>query len=340
MIEEQNRLIESEERRAYWRRWGPYLSERQWGTVREDYSPHGTAWDYFPHDHARSRAYRWGEDGLCGISDNHQRLCFALAVWNGRDPILKERLFGLGNPEGNHGEDVKEYYFYLDSTPTHSYMKCLYKYPQAAFPYRRLVEENARRGRPQPEYELLDTGVFDGDRYFDVTVEYAKGGVDDLLIRVTAVNRGPEAAELHLLPTLWFRNTWSWDVGAARPQLQATASTPGKAVIAARHQTLGARWLHAEGAPELLFTENETNFPRLFGVPARSTYVKDGIGERVVAGKEDAVNPARVGTKADEEGKPIEVLFGALAMQQWGIRRNPAEEKLDLSHYPKEFVEF
>ena len=298
MIEEQNRLIESEGRRAYWRRWGPYLSERQWGTVREDYSPHGTAWDYFPHDHARSRAYRWGEDGLCGISDNHQRLCFALAVWNGRDPILKERLFGLGNPEGNHGEDVKEYYFYLDSTPTHSYMKCLYKYPQAAFPYRRLVEENARRGRPQPEYELLDTGVFDGDRYFDITVEYAKGGVDDLLIRVTAVNRGPEAAELHLLPTLWFRNTWSWDVGAARPQLQAPASTPGQAVIAARHQTLGARWLHAEGAPELLFTENETNFPRLFGVPARSTYVKDGISERVVAGKEGAVNSARVGTKA------------------------------------------
>jgi len=298
MIEEQNRLIENEERRAYWSRWGPYLSERQWGTVREDYSPHGTAWHYFPHDHARSRAYRWGEDGLCGISDNHQRLCFALAVWNGRDPILKERLFGLGNPEGNHGEDVKEYYFYLDSTPTHSYMKCLYKYPQAAFPYRRLVEENARRGRPQPEYELLDTGVFDGDRYFDITVEYAKGGVDDLLIRVTAVNRGPEVAELHLLPTLWFRNTWSWDVGAARPQLQATASAPGQAVIAAKHQTLGARWLHAEGAPELLFTENETNFPRLLRVAARSTYVKDSINERVVAGKEDAVNPARVGTKA------------------------------------------
>ena len=219
-------------------------------------------------------------------------------MWNGRDPILKERLFGLGNPEGNHGEDVKEYYFYLDSTPTHSYMKCLYKYPQAAFPYRRLVEENARRGRAQPEYELLDTGVFDGDRYFDITVEYAKGGVDELVIRVTAVNRGPEAAELHLLPTLWFRNTWSWDVGAARPQLQATASAPGQAVIAARHQTLGARWLHAEGAPELLFTENETNFPRLFRVSARSTYVKDSINERVVAGKEDAVNPARVGTKA------------------------------------------
>jgi hypothetical protein len=298
MIEEQKRLIENGERRAYWSRWGPYLSERQWGTVREDYSPYGTAWEYFPHDHARSRAYRWGEDGLCGISDNHQRLCFALAFWNGRDPILKERLFGLGNPEGNHGEDVKEYYFYLDSTPTHSYMKCLYKYPQAAFPYQRLVEENARRGRPSPEYELLDSGVFDGDRYFDITMEYAKVAVDDLLIRVTAINRGPEAAELHLLPTLWFRNTWSWDTGAARPQLQAISSAPGSAVIAARHQTLGTRWLHAEGAPELLFTENETNFSRLFGVPARSPYAKDALHERVVGGKDDAVNPARVGTKA------------------------------------------
>ncbi|HEV8531185.1 MAG TPA: glucosidase [Methylomirabilota bacterium] len=298
MIEEHNRLMENEERRAYWRRWGPYLSERQWGTVREDYSPYGTAWEYFPHDHARSRAYRWGEDGLCGISDNHQRLCFALAFWNGRDPILKERLFGLGNPEGNHGEDVKEYYFYLDSTPTHSYMKCLYKYPQEAFPYQLLVEENARRGRPSPEYELLDTGVFDGDRYFDITMEYAKVTVDDLLIRVTAINRGPEAAELHLLPTLWLRNTWSWDRGASRPQLQAISSAPGSAVIAARHQTLGARWLHAEGAPELLFTENETNFSRLFGVPARSPYVKDSIHERVVGGKDDAVNRARVGTKA------------------------------------------
>jgi hypothetical protein len=298
MIEEQKRLIENEERRAYWSRWGPYLSERQWGTVREDYSPYGTAWSYFPHDHARSRAYRWGEDGLCGISDNHQRLCFALSFWNGRDPILKERLFGLGNPEGNHGEDVKEYYFYLDSTPTHSYMKCLYKYPQATFPYQLLVEENARRGRPSPEYELLDTGVFDGDRYFDITMEYAKVAVDDLLVRVTAINRGPEAAELHLLPTLWFRNTWSWDRGTSRPQLQAISSAPGSAVIAARHQTLGARWLHAEGTPELLFTENETNFSRLFRVPARSPYVKDSIHERVVTGKDDAVNPARVGTKA------------------------------------------
>ena len=298
MIEEQKRLVENGERRAYWSRWGPYLSQRQWGTVREDYSPYGTAWNYFPHDHARSRAYRWGEDGLCGISDNHQRLCFALAFWNGRDPILKERLFGLGNPEGNHGEDVKEYYFYLDSTPTHSYMKCLYKYPQEAFPYQLLVEENARRGRPSPEYELLDTGVFDGDRYFDITMEYAKVSTDDLLIRVTAINRGPEAAELHLLPALWFRNTWSWDRGTSRPQLQAISSAPGSAVIAARHQTLGARWLHAEGAPELLFTENETNFSRLFGVPARSPYLKDSIHERVVGGKDDAVNPARVGTKA------------------------------------------
>jgi mannosylglycerate hydrolase MGH1-like protein/glycosyl hydrolase family 63 len=297
MIEEQNRLIENEERRAYWSRWGPYLSERQWGTVREDYSPYGTAWEYFPHDQARSRAYRWGEDGLCGISDNHQRLCFALAFWNGRDSILKERLFGLGNPEGNHGEDVKEYYFYLDSTPTHSYMKCLYKYPQAAFPYQLLVEENRRRGRSSPEYELLDTGVFDGDRYFDIIMEYAKVAVDDLLVRVTAINRGSEAAELHLLPTLWFRNTWSWDKGTSRPQLQAISSAPGSMVIAARHQTLGARWLHAEDAPELLFTENETNFSRLFRVPG-SPYVKDSIHERVVAGKEHAVNPARVGTKA------------------------------------------
>src|SRR5437660_2871399 len=263
MIEEQNRLIENEERRAYWSRWGPYLSERQWGTVREDYSPHGTAWDYFPHDHARSRAYRWGEDGLCGISDNHQRLCFALAVWNGRDPILKERLFGLGNAEGNHGEYVNEYYFYLDSTPTHSYMKCLYKYPQAAFPYRRLVEENARRGRPQPEYERLDTGVFDGDRYFDVTVEYAKGGVDDLLIRVTAVNRGPEAAELHLLPTLWFRNTWSWEPVRARPSLRVGEPGCDYVVVEVEHPALGARWLCCAGAPELLFTENNTNRWRL-----------------------------------------------------------------------------
>src|SRR5438093_5260177 len=251
MTAEERRLGEVQARTAHWRRWGPYLSERQWGTVREDYSANGTAWDYFPHDHARSRAYRWGEDGLLGISDNHQRLCFAPALWNGQDPILKERFFGLTNSEGNHGEDVKEYYYYLDGTPTHSYMKALYRYPQRAFPYQRLVEENRRRGKDMPEFELIHTGIFDDDRYFDVFVEYAKGGVDDLLIRITAVNRGPEPAPLHLLPTLWFRNTWSWDVGAARPQLQAPASTRGQAVIAARPQTLGARWLHAEGRPEL-----------------------------------------------------------------------------------------
>src|SRR5712692_2569474 len=210
MIEEQKRLIENEERRAYWRRGGPYLSERQWGTVREDYSRYGTAWEYFPHDHARSRAYRWGEDGLCGISDNHQRLCFALAFWNGRDPILKERLFGLGNPEGNHGEDVKEAYFYLDSTPTHSYMKALYKYPLAEFPYARLVEENRRRGRQDPEFELADAGLFDGDHYVDVFAEYAKASTDDVLIRVTVANRADEEAQLDVLPTLWFRNTWAW----------------------------------------------------------------------------------------------------------------------------------
>src|SRR5437763_15320631 len=228
-----------------WKAWGPYLSERQWGTVREDYSPHGNAWEYFPHDHARSRAYRWGEDGIAGFSDREQRLCLALALWNGRDPILKERLFGLTNGEGNHGEDVKELYYYLDATPTHSYLKMLYKYPQRAFPYARLVAEN-RRGRDQPEYELLDTGVFDDDRYFDVFVEYAKAGPDDLLMLVTAHNRGPEAAPLHLLPQAWFRNTWSWRPGAARPTIQEDA--PGR--LALRHAGLGAFFLHLAGPPE------------------------------------------------------------------------------------------
>ncbi len=289
------RLAASSERTAHWKRWGPYLSERQWGTVREDYSPGGTAWDFFPHEHARSRAYRWGEDGLAGVSDNHQRLCFALALWNGRDPILKERPFGLTGPEGNHGEDVKEHYYYLDSTPTHSYMKYLYKYPQAAFPYTALVEENRRRGRGAPEYELLDTGVFDEDRYWDVQVEYAKADVDDLLVRITVTNRGPEAAELHLLPTLWFRNTWSWSPGADRPRLAAAA---GGAVIAAEHPELGRRWLVGEGAPELCFTDNETNTERLWGVPLASPYVKDGINDLVVHGARERVNPARVGTKA------------------------------------------
>src|SRR5215470_10672658 len=215
MNAEEKRLQESRDRKVHWKRWGPYLSERQWGTVREDYSAGGTAWDYFPHDHARSRAYRWGEDGIAGISDRHQLICFALALWNGRDPILKERIFGLTGSEGNHGEDVKEYYFYLDSTPTHSYMKYLYKYPQAEFPYARLVEENQRRSKQELEFELMDTGVFDQDRYFDVVVEYAKATPEDILIRIEATNRGPEAAELHLLPTIWFRNPWSWQPGAA-----------------------------------------------------------------------------------------------------------------------------
>ncbi len=297
MTSEEMRLTEDRERRAHWKRWGPYLSERQWGTVREDYSAQGTAWEHFPHDHARSRAYRWGEDGLAGISDNHQRLCFALALWNGRDPILKERIFGLTGNEGNHGEDAKEYYFYLDSTPTHSYMKYLYKYAQAPFPYAGLVAENRRRDRREAEYELLDTGVFDGNRYFDVTVEYAKASSDDILIRISVANRGPQAAELHLLPTLWFRNTWSWTPGSARPILCAADGRAAHVTVEADHPALGRRWLYCEGAPELLFTENETNAERLWGVPNAGPYVKDGINEYVLAGKREAVNPARVGTK-------------------------------------------
>ncbi|HEX9818560.1 MAG TPA: glucosidase, partial [Methylomirabilota bacterium] len=292
---EEGRLQDTRARTAHWRRWGPYLAERQWGTVREDYSPHGTAWDSFPHDHARSRAYRWGEDGIAGISDNHGRLCFAVALWNGRDPILKERLFGLTGSEGNHGEDVKEYYFYLDSTPTHSYMRALYKYPQAAFPYAALAEENRRRDRRAPEYELIDTGVFDDDRYFDVTVEYAKASADDVLVRISVANRGPEAAELHLLPTLWFRNTWSWAAASARPRLQAVA---GHATIEAEHAELGRRWLHCEGEPELLVTENDSNLTRLWGAPSASPHVKDAINDYLVEGRKDAVNADGAGTKA------------------------------------------
>jgi len=265
--------------------------------VREDYSEDGTAWESFPHDHARSRAYRWGEDGLAGISDNHQRLCFALALWNGRDPILKERLFGLGGIEGNHGEDVKEYYFYLDSTPTHSYMKWLYKYPQRAYPYEGLVAENRRRGRAAPEFELLDTGVFEEDRYFDVQVEYAKASPDDILVRLTVWNRGPEPAELHLLPTLWFRNTWSWEIGAERPRLTVGPALEGALCVEADHPTLGRRRLLCAGGPELLFTENDSNARRLWGVDTQSPYAKDGINEFVVHGAVDAVNPARTGTK-------------------------------------------
>jgi hypothetical protein len=298
VTKEELRLQQAQERTAHWKRWGPYLAERQWGTVREDYSLDGTAWDSFPHDHARSRAYRWGEDGIAGITDNHGRLCLALSLWNGRDPILKERLFGLTGSEGNHGEDVKEYYFYLDSTPTHSYMKYLYKYPQAAFPYDDLVAENRRRDRRAPEYELIDTGVFDADRYFDVVVEYAKAAPDDVLVRITATNRGPDAAELHLLPTLWYRNTWSWDLPAPeRPTLRAGVAG-GHTVIEGEHESLGARWLYCEGAPELLFTENDTNAQRLYHLANPKPWVKDSISDYVVAGKEDAVNPERVGTKA------------------------------------------
>jgi hypothetical protein len=292
---EGHRLEETRARTVHWRRWGPYLADRQWGTVREDYSPHGTAWDSFPHDHARSRAYRWGEDGIAGISDNHGRLCFALALWNGRDPILKERLFGLTGPEGNHGEDVKEYYFYLDSTPTHSYMRALYKYPQVAFPYRALVEENRRRDRRAPEFELLDTGVFDGDRYFDVTVEYAKASAEDILVRISVANRGPEPAEVHLLPTLWFRNTWAWEPGTMRPHLRAVA---GAAAIDVEHAGLGRRRLSCEGDPALLFTENDTNATRLWGVPNAGAFVKDGINDYVVDGRKDAVNADGTGTRA------------------------------------------
>ncbi len=292
---ESARLDEANLGTAPWRRWGPYLSERQWGTVREDYSAHGTAWDYLPHDHARSRAYRWGEDGLAGVSDDQGRLCLAIALWNGRDPILKERLFGLTNGEGNHGEDVKELYYYLDATPTHSYLKMLYKYPQAEFPYARLVEENRRRGKHDPEFELLDTGVFEADRYFDAFVEYAKGGPEDLLLRVTIHNRGPEGAELHLLPHLWFRNTWSWNAkDGQRPRLTGL----DERTILATHSTLGEfRW-YAESADELLFCENETNARRLFGSGDSQECFKDGIHEYLVEGRAASVNPSRVGTKA------------------------------------------
>ncbi len=300
---EAERLAADARRERNWKRWGPYLAERQWGTVREDYSPDGSAWEYFPHDHARSRAYRWGEDGLLGISDRECRLCFAPALWNGRDPILKERLFGLTNHEGNHGEDVKECYFYLDATPTASYLKALYKYPQAEFPYARLLEENRRRSRRDPEFELLDTGIFDSQRYFDVFVEYAKASSNDILIRVTAANRGPEAATLHLLPTLWFRNTWSWGCRhegcTEKPQLQQS----GEGAVSCAHPTLG--WFHFVAnadpggrPPALLFTDNHTNYQRLYQVPNESRYVKDAFHEYIIRGQSDAVNPAASGTKA------------------------------------------
>jgi hypothetical protein len=263
MTKEEIRLVECQRREKHRKRWGPYLSERAWGTVREDHSPYGNAWEYLPHDHARSRAYRWNEDGLAGICDRHQLICFALSFWNERDPILKERLFGLTGNEGNHGEDVKEYYFYLDSTPTHSYMKYLYKYPHAPFPYSQLLDENRHRGEDQSEFELLDTGVFDEDRYFDIFVEYAKGDVEDIFIKISVSNRGSETARLRVLPTIWFRNTWGGD--STRPMMRQVAGA-----IELDHPSSGKRWLYCEGSPELLFTENETNFKRLFGVGNRS----------------------------------------------------------------------
>ncbi len=322
---EHRRLDESRRRERHWARWGPYLSERAWGTVREDYSADGDAWGYFPHDHARSRAYRWNEDGLMGFCDRHGRVCLGLALWNGRDPILKERLFGLTGPEGNHGEDAKEYWFHLDALPSHAYAKTLYKYPHAEFPYARLVEENRRRGKDEPEFELIDTGVFEGDRYWDVVAEWAKGDdPEDLLLRVTATNRGPEAAELHLLPQVWFRNTWSWGERPqglrpppnpgpnADPGPSETSSDPGGEVrrslpvlrrdgargLSLSEPYYGERRIVFDGDPALLFTGNDTNDARLFGVPNASPYVKDAFHERVVHGREEATNPADEGTKA------------------------------------------
>lgn len=301
---EKLRLQEARENTRAWKKWGPYLSERQWGTVREDYSANGDAWNFFTHDHARSRAYRWGEDGMAGISDDKQRLCFALALWNGKDPILKERLFGLTNSEGNHGEDVKEYYYYLDSTPTHSYMKYLYKYPQVEYPYADLVNQNRGRSREQMEYELIDTGIFDDDRYFDVFVEYAKEDPEDILVKITAINRGPEDSILHILPTLWFRNDWStWiaesNRAATKPTIAQANGVPSATVLKASHPQLDKFVLYCEGNVPVLFTENETNHERLFsGQKNESPYVKDGINDCIVHGDKTRVNPLKTGTKA------------------------------------------
>jgi hypothetical protein len=324
MDAERGRLEQARRGDAPWRRWGPYLSERQWGTVREDYSDSGDAWEYFSHDQARSRAYRWGEDGLAGICDDGQRLCFAIALWNGADPILKERLFGLTNREANHGEDVKEYYFYLDSTPTHSYMKYLYKYPQRAYPYADLVETGRSRSRQEAEYELLDTGVFDEDRYFDVFVEYAKASPEDVLIRITVHNRGPDPAPLHVLPTLWFRNAWSWGGEAVRPLLRQSAPD----TIAASHPDLGERFLRCEGARALLFTENETHAERIFGTPSRTPFVKDGIDACIVQGRREAVNPAQRGTKAAAH-HPLVVGAGSSATIRLRLRDSAAGAPFD-----------
>ncbi|MGH8670984.1 MAG: MGH1-like glycoside hydrolase domain-containing protein, partial [Burkholderiales bacterium] len=296
---ERKRLEEQRNGKQNWRLWGPYLAERAWGTVREDYSPHGNAWEHFDHDQARSRAYRWNEDGMGGICDEQQRLCFSLALWNGKDPILKERAFGLTGNQGNHGEDVKEYYFYLDATPSHSYMRYLYKYPQAEYPYRWLVEENARRGRNQPPFSLLDTGVFNDSRYWDVEVRYAKAGPEEIHIRIIAANRGPEAATLHLLPTLWFRNTWSWNTGESKkPGLSDLAPPKGAAwAVKAEHESLGVCYLYGRHKAQTLYTENESNAARLWGATNATPYVKDAFHRYVINGEKNAVNPALTGTK-------------------------------------------
>src|SRR5215469_7891279 len=289
---EQDRLDEASQRKQAWRKWGPYVSDRQWGTVREDYSADGDAWGYFPHDHAASRAYRWGEDGIAGFCDNKQRLCLSLALWNGKDPILKERLFGLSNRQGNHGEDVKEIYYYLDATPTYSYARMLYKYPQAEYPYAHLVEENARRTRQQPEFELIDTGIFDADRYFDVDIEYAKAAVEDILMRVTVTNRGPEAAEIHVLPQVWYRNTWSWYKAGRKPSLERLGQN-----VLVHHEKLGEHVVQFEHVDEIVFCDNETNLPKLYGTQSPQAHYKDGFHEYVVKGNKAAVNHMNRGTK-------------------------------------------
>jgi hypothetical protein len=330
------RLDEVRDKQVPWRKWGPYLSERQWGTVREDYSPDGNAWNYFTHDQARSRAYHWGEDGIAGLSDDNQLLCFALAFWNGKDSILKERLFGLTNSEGNHGEDVKEYYFYLDSTPTHSYMKCLYKYPHAAFPYDDLLATNKKRTRLDTEYELLDTGVFAQDRYFDIFVEYAKAAPEDILIRISVCNRGPEAAPIHVLPTITFRNTWSWSSGAAKPHLKESNGAPEARVILASHSKLADRLIACEGAAQLLFTDNETNNQRLFKTVNKTPFVKDGINDFIIHQKESAVNPARTGTKA-AACYPLAVGPGETKVIR--LRLTKGKEEANWPHFGQDFDE-
>jgi hypothetical protein len=326
---EEQRLQASSERVAHWKRWGPYLAERQWGTVREDYSANGDAWDYFPHDHARSRAYRWGEDGIAGFCDRHQHICFGLALWNEKDRILKERLFGLTNREGNHGEDVKEYYYYLDATPTSSYLQFLYKYPQAAYPYDQLREENAKRTRHEPEYELIETGVFAENRYFDIFVEYAKVTFEDIVVRITAWNRGPQPARLHLLPSLWFRNRWDWGDSYNTPQVARVPGYEGAELLELTEFHYGQRWLVIEGNPELLFTDNETNMERLFGQKSKTPYVKDAFHRYLVNGERAAVNPALTGTKAAAHFAS-EIAPG----QSWAIRARLTDQNLAENRTP------